>query len=322
MSNEIVDKFTTPVGRLVQGSAGEAQVVTDYNTKQPELDDQGQLQHEYYIGVAFPKEGTTHWGQTEWGQKIWAIGHGAYPAGQAGSQLMAWKVTDGDSQVPNKVNKKPCDQEGFPGHWVMSCKTQYAPTTWNRDGTQRIAASEFYRGCYVQIHVVVKGGKSIEQPSVFLNHNLIALAGHGQEISGGIDVGEAGFGAAALPAGASATPVAQLNTANIPQQPVMQPPGVQQPVMQPPGVQQPVMQPPGTPVMQPPGTPVMQPPGTPVMAPPEVSYQTADGKVWTHAQLIAGGITEAQIATLPQVAASAPAIPGVQPHAQILTPPA
>ena len=217
--SEQASRFTTPVGRLVSGSAGDLQKRIDPVTKQPKLDKTtNQETFEYFIGVAIPKDGSGHWANTEWGKIIWAAGFAGFAGNPALVQApgFAWKIIDGDSRVPNKAGKIPGDNPNLVGHWVLQFRSSFSPQLWNRDGTQAIAASEIYRGSYVQISSTVKGNGIVANAGVYLNHDMIALAGHGEPILSGPDVSVAGFGGAALPPGASATPVASFSASNVP----------------------------------------------------------------------------------------------------------
>src|SRR6188768_2411209 len=103
-----------PVGRLVGGSVYRPQPKTN-NDGTPRIDTAtGKQMIGFSFGVAYAKNGTTHFGQTPWGAEIWQEGHAAWPNGQANAPSFAWKVTDGDSQIPNKKGRKPCDNEGWP----------------------------------------------------------------------------------------------------------------------------------------------------------------------------------------------------------------
>src|ERR1700733_10382568 len=111
MSNRI--ELLTPVGRLVQGSLYEPQT-TDAENKPLTIrsgPNGGQPRVDFYFALAVPKGGEQHWSQTQWGAKIWQAGHVGFPNGQTQSPTFAWKVTDGDSQVPNRMGKKPADRE-------------------------------------------------------------------------------------------------------------------------------------------------------------------------------------------------------------------
>ena len=211
--------FTTPVGRLVQGSlykpndknaeGGPLVVKSGANAGQPRV--------EYFFALAIPKGPEKHWAETEWGQKIWAAGHAAFPGGAANSPAFAWKVKDGDSQVPNRKGKKPCDQEGFRGHWVLNFSSGFAPRVFNRDGTQAITEEGAVKlGYYIQVNGDVDGNGSVQQPGVFLNHSMVALSAYGEEIVVGPDAASAGFGQAPLPAGAMSTPAGGFSPATPP----------------------------------------------------------------------------------------------------------
>lgn len=202
----------TPVGRLVGGSLykgsdkdadGKPRTVkTGANAGQPAI--------QYFFMLAIPKGPEQHWASTTWGAKIWACGHAAFPAA-AQSPTFAWKVKDGDSQIPNRRGKKPCDIEGAKGCWLLSFASGFPPKIFNADGTQQILEVDAVKpGYFVQVYGSVDGNGSAQQPGVFLNHGMVALSAYGTEINLGADASTVGFGAgAALPAGASAAPLTQ-----------------------------------------------------------------------------------------------------------------
>lgn len=209
MSNKAVN-FTSPVGRLVWGSLTKARdkdaegkplvIKTGPQAGQPRVD--------YGFGLAIPKGTETHWATTHWGKLIWEAGHAGFPGGQANAPTFAWKVTDGDSQIPNRKGVKPCTKEGYPGHWVLSYSSSYAPKTFNANGTEAIPAESIKNGYYVQVAGNVAANGSANQPGVYLNHQMVALSAYGAEIVSGPDASQVGFGqGTTLPAGASATPV-------------------------------------------------------------------------------------------------------------------
>ena len=205
--------FTTPVGRLVMGDLYIPQ------TKDAEGNplicksgaNIGKSKIIYFFAVAIPKNpGEQHWANTPWGAIIWKVGHDAFNA-IADSPTFAWKVVDGDSTVPNRKGNKPCDREGYPGNWVISFSSGFAPKIFNRDGTVPIAEPGAVKlGYYVQVSADVDGNGSQQQPGVFVNHSMVALSAYGHEIYVGPDVTAAGFGAAPLPAGAMSQPPAAL----------------------------------------------------------------------------------------------------------------
>lgn len=202
--------FTSPVGRLLMGSLYKPQT-TDAEGHPLVIKsgpNAGQPKVQYFFAVGFPKNpGETHWGQTPWGATIWKVGHEAFPAGQADAPTFAWKIVDGDSQVPNRKGIKPCDREGYPGNWVVSFSSGFAPKIYNKDGSAPIVEPDAVKlGYFVQVNADVDGNNSQQQPGVFINHSMVALSAYGPEIYVGPDPTTAGFGAAALPAGAMAAP--------------------------------------------------------------------------------------------------------------------
>lgn len=215
MSNAKATFFTSPIGRLVWGSVLKAQT-KDADNKPLVIKtgaQAGQPTQRYAFGLAIAKGAETHWNQTEWGAKIWNTAIAAWPQGQTGAPSFAWKVTDGDSTVPNKRNNKPCDQEGYKGHWILSFSSSFPPKTYNSTGTEPVPADQIKTGYYVQVAGSVAGNDSTQNPGVYLNHSMVALAGYGTEITSGPDPTAAGFGAGvAAPAGMSAVPLAGLPT--------------------------------------------------------------------------------------------------------------
>ena len=211
--------YTTPVGRLVKGSLYKPQ---DKDQKGNPLviksgPRAGQPTVKYYFGVAIPKMGEQHWAQTEWGAKIWQVGRAAFPQGQGDSPAFAWKITDGDSQVPNAAGKKPCDMTGHQGHWVINFTSQFPPKIYNHDGSQQLVDADAVKlGYFVQVNASVDGNGDNMKPGVFMNGNMVALAAYGEVIHVGPDATHAGFGGAPLPAGASATPIGGFNPASAP----------------------------------------------------------------------------------------------------------
>lgn len=199
--------LTTPVGRIVQGELWKPQPVTDSKTNQPKIGTDGKPLVQHFFALAIPKQaGHTHWAQTDWGQKIWAEGHRAHP-NFAPHPTFSWKIEDGDSQVPNKKGKKNCDRVGFPGNWIVKFRSGFPPKSYNADGSAALPAESFKCGYYAQVNCTVAGNTG-DSPGVYINPNMVALSGYGEEIVSGPDVAEAGFGQGVqLPAGASSVPV-------------------------------------------------------------------------------------------------------------------
>lgn len=201
----------TPAGRLVMGSLYKPNL-TDAEGKPlvvksgPNL---GQPRQDYYFALAVPKGAEQHWAQTEWGALVYRAGQLGHPQAHQ-APTYAWKIKDGDSTVPNRKGKKPCDQEGFPGHWVLSFSSGYPPKTVRDNGTVPILETDVINlGDWVQVFGSVGDNGSQSQPGVFLNHSMVNLVGFGQRISTGLDPASVGFGKGiAMPVGASATPMA------------------------------------------------------------------------------------------------------------------
>jgi hypothetical protein len=298
MTSKASIPFTTPVGRFLWGS------LTRPKTKDSEGKpllikngpDAGKPTQRYEFGLGIKKGAETHWDQTEWGALIKKAGVEGFPGGQHAMPTFAWKVTDGDSMIPNRKGRIPSTQEGFKGHWVVAFSSAFAPGTVNANGTAPVDPASIKVGHYMQVNGSVGGNGSLNQPGVYVNHRFVAHAAFGPEISQGPDASQAGFGNAALPPGASVTPIAALPTGQTPVAPSPAPAVV---LAQPP-------QAPSAPVAP---APVVQPHTaflTPTVAPPPPSsgpvmtekagghtYSSMIANGWTHAQLIEHGYVKA-----------------------------
>lgn len=268
--------IVTPAGRIVGGDCWRGN--TTDATGAPLIikngPNAGQPRTEYYLGLAIPKTDPDY---AALYAQIVAEAKATFPtlfdaAGNCVNPAFAFKVTDGDSEIPNKKGIRPCDREGYPGHWILHFSTSIAPTCYETGGAALITDPErIKRGYWVRVGGSVVGNGSVESPGVFLNQSMIEFVAYGQEIKAGPDA-KAVFGGTpvtTLPPGASATPLT------------------------------PTTPPPSTGVPAPAPMPQQGPPPAPVpFADGPRMYKTADGQQWTHEQLVAAGYTPEQIAGL------------------------
>lgn len=319
--------ITSPVGRIVMGSLydpsttdaeGKPLVVkTGPNAGQPRVN--------YFFALAIPKGTEPHWAHTPWGQQIWNVGNQAFP-NAAQSPAFAWKIEDGDSQIPNKKGRKPCDNEGWRGHWILKFSGGFAPKVYQQEGAGyvQVTQKDFCKpGYFVEVAFSVEGNGSQSQPGVYLNHSMVCFRAYGQEITFGPDVASAGFGAAPLPVGASMTP--PPGAIPMPQAPAAAAPAGYAPpapvpagVPQIPGVAPAPLAPAGSvpmPYAPAPGAPapipvtpnpgfVQVPPPAPMAPPPApaapvrqmtaaaqgIPYESYVAQGWTDAQLVQNGL--------------------------------
>jgi len=301
-----VTEILTPAARLVMGDCFEPQtkdaegnplvIKNGPNIGKPRVD--------YYLGVAIPKTDPGY-------NDIWAKIHGkareSFPSlfdasGNCLNPAFAFKVIDGDSQQPNSKGKKPCDREGFPGHWILNFSGGFAPKCYNRDGTgnlvQVVDPNMIKRGYYVRVYGSVKGNGSAQQPGVFLNHSMVELVGYGEEIFTGPS-GDQVFGGTpvALPVGASATPLASATPAPVGMAPA--PVVAPAPVAVAPAPVAPAVPTPAA-VAPAPAVPGAIAPAPEFLDPGEQKVN-ANGTVYTINQLKTAGWSDEQIAPLPRV---------------------
>jgi hypothetical protein len=213
MAKRIPVEFNTGVGRFVGGSCYTGKTVNDkgepltYGSGAKK----GQPRTDYSVGIALRKT-QGHWAQEPWGAPIWAEGHAAWPNGQAQRPDFAWKIVDGDSTIPNKKGVRPCDREGYPGHWVLWFSGTDAPPVavavsgpaqWNNQPDVCMP------GDYIEIKGSVVSNESDQTAGVYLNIGAVCLRGYhpdGRISLARVDLATAGFGASALPAGAVMAP--------------------------------------------------------------------------------------------------------------------
>lgn len=268
----------TPTGRIVWGHPMTRKAKTD-NKGAPKLDKTLQPMFEYSFGLAIPKGVEAHWNQTEWGSKIWAEGVAGFPGGEYNWPSFAWKVTDGDSMVPNRKGKIPAQQEGYKGCWVLSCSVpspircfysgKYEPHQVMQN------PAEIKCGDYVRVFLSCKGNASTESQGVYINPSMVSLDAVGEAIvSNQVDA------ATAFGAGTVYTPPVGAPT---PQAAYQAPAPQSTPVA-------PVVVTPNAGFMAPPPPPSVSTPSAPVVR--MVMYQ---GQAMKYDDLIAGGWTDAMI---------------------------
>lgn len=288
------ENITSPVGRIVNGSLYDPET-TDFDGKPLIIKtgpNAGLARKDFRFALAIPKGAERHWAETSWGQKIWAIGHAAYPQ-QAGLPGFAWKVIDGDDTTPSMKSKppgkRPCDNEGYKGNWIIRFSGGFAPKIYQQEGSGlvQVMQPDFVKaGYFVEVFFTVEGNSG-QSPGVYINHSMICFRAFGPEITFGPDVGSAGFGAAPLPPGASATPLA--STAPMPQAP-QAPAAALAPAYSPPP---PVPVTPNTGFVQmPPPAAAPPPPSIPAI---NAKQMTALAGATTYAAYIAAGWTDAQL---------------------------
>jgi hypothetical protein len=226
LSNSKAVEFTSPVGRIVWGSLYEP------NTKDFDGNplvvkkgvDAGKPTQRYEFGLAVPKTQAHFANEPGWGQLLWATAHTAFPGGDNSPAMRAdfsWKITDGDSTVipPKSKSKiKPCDREGFAGHWVLKYSSSFAPKVYDaRDINNPVlleGKDAVVPGYAVQV-IGTAAGNTGNSPGIYLNHGAVGLRAYLPEIrTGGVDV--TGKFGGALPAGSTQVPAAGFATPSAP----------------------------------------------------------------------------------------------------------
>lgn len=304
MSKIEAKEFTSDVGRLVGGSVSEA-ITEDFDgnpltTKTGK--NKGKETQRYSFGVAYPKNGQ-HWATgTALGALVWATGH-EHMGALASRDDFSWKIQDGDSTKPNKRGNKPCDNEGWPGHWIFFFSSSFAPDCYDSTGDAPVDPELIKKGFFVQVKGSVVGNENDSNPGVYLNHGMVALTAYGAEIvsKNKPDPKKAGFGVGVqLPTGASTTPPPGMKSGATPPPPKAPnasppPPAAPAANLPPPPVvtAPPVSVAPAASFIAPPAAPVAPTPPAPTPPAAPVRTMTAKAGGATYESFVAQGWTEA-----------------------------
>lgn len=220
--SKVREPFTTPVGRLVQGDCFVPQTKDQQGNLRvvksgPNV---GQPAPQFFVAVAFPKVDPSNPAmQNQEFAQFYAlldrVARAEWPAlfpnpqGGCVNPLFTMKVKDGDGVDRN--GKPNSGKEGFAGHWIVSFASAYAPKVVQETSPGVFATltdpNSVKRGYYVRVAGSVTGNDSPNTPGLYVNLDMVCLVAYGQEIVSGPDAATA-FGApAALPPGASMTPI-------------------------------------------------------------------------------------------------------------------
>lgn len=223
--------FTSPMGRIVQGSVSEAQTKDQQGNLRvvkggPNV---GQPAPQFFIALAIPKVDLANpaaW-NPEWAGfmgLIYTTAAAEWPslfnaatpdanvfgilAKPSVNPLFTFKVKDGDGLDRN--GKSNAEKDGFPGHWIVSFASSYAPKVVrplianpvNPQDWEAIDPASVKRGYWGRVAGSISGNDSPNTPGIYVNLDMFELRGIDTEIVGGPDAAGAfgGTAASALPA--------------------------------------------------------------------------------------------------------------------------
>jgi len=286
MSNDKYTYFTTPAGRYVSGSIDIAK--TKDHKGNPKMIkngvDAGKPTQSFDFGIAIPKRGEASFKDAAWCKPIFDSAVKAWPNGQWQLPGFSWKIVDGDSTVPNTKMKRPCDSEGYPGHWVIYFSSNKAPQTVDRTGDSQIDSKSIKKGDWIQVAGSTCTNNDADKPGMYMNHSIVSFQWAGDPITSGPDPSTLGFGATPPPAGASTTPTGSF-TAPAPAAPVATAQAAPAPAMAPA---------PAAPTPAVPHAAILSPPRPAAPpAPPAGPTMTAKANGFTYQNYIANGWTDA-----------------------------
>lgn len=218
MNAAVDNTILFPPGRIVQGDLYEPQDTdmqgNPLTVKQGQ--NAGQKRVNYFFSLAIPKTGERAWWETGWGQKLLALANGYWPQGQTQNPRFAWKISDGDDATPNPDanNRRNCDREGFPGHWVVRMGSGFATKVYDAAGNPLLQPGLVKRGFWVEVLGNINSNENAQKPGIFVNHQMVFYRAPDKEIISGPDPRSVGAGRAALPQGITPQPIG--NAANVP----------------------------------------------------------------------------------------------------------
>lgn len=273
----------------------------------------GQPTQQFWFAFGIPKTpGAQHWAYEPWGAEIWTVGNTCFPKIAEGDQF-SWKIVDGDSAKPNKKGIAPNTREGYPGHWVISCASTYAPKVVNADGSAYILETDAVMpGDFIEVNATVDGNASTQNPGIYINHNAVSFQGYSSlgRIHTGVDPSTLNFGKGPKPAGITSTPVGSIALPAAARPAVPAPGPAMPPGLPPalPGTAAAVLPPVTAPTVVVPSPSFLQPPGAalpppaamppPIVVParqmtPKAQGNTYEGLLsqgWTDAMMLQHGV--------------------------------
>lgn len=214
MKNEYYD-FLTPVGRYVSGSMTEPNTTDFYG--EPLVvksgPNKGQPTQRFFFGLAITKD-NPRWASLY--KLIYDTAVLGFPnlfdaQRNCLNNDFAFKITDGDSNIPNAKGNLPCEKQGYPGHWILKFSGTQQPKCYDMNHRELVGddlKEQLKRGYFIRVQGSVSANGEMTKPGVYINYGAVQLCGYGDEIRGGVDPHEVFAEAPQLPPGASATPVA------------------------------------------------------------------------------------------------------------------
>jgi len=180
------------IGRLVGGSLFEGSSVDDKG--QPKVYKTGaragQPRTDFSFGVAIEK--TSPYWPTIWGHMN-TVAKAGFPNlfgadGNCNRPDFSWKYIDGDSAVPNKNNKIPAQQEGYPGNYIMWFSGTTSPKVYTKDAVPLSDPNQILCGYYIRVIGSMSANMSTQSPGIYLNYEVVQEWQPGPVIEKGPDL--------------------------------------------------------------------------------------------------------------------------------------
>lgn len=181
-----------PPGRHVSGNLWEPWKTTDKHGAPLVVKggpNKGQPRVEYFFAIAIAKNEpglSKLWADMATAAKQHKNARGIFPGDPTFKEPnFSWKYVDGDSTVPNQKNKRPCDKEGYPGHFVFMFSGGTPPTIYDEQNLQITTPAELPRGYYIQVYGSINPNDSDESPGIYLNYRGVRRHKPGEIIVSG-----------------------------------------------------------------------------------------------------------------------------------------
>jgi len=195
-----------PPSRIIGGSLYQENKRVDFTTKQPVIDQKtGKQAVNFSFGIAVAKGNERSWKETTWGTLIAREAESAWSR-LASTPTFAWKISDGDSNVPNKSGNVPCENEGYLGNWIIWFNNGWAPPIFESTTRRQLFDADLVvPGDYVEVYAGVRSNNSAQSPGLFMSPLAVGFLGKGERIetkASIVNVNDIPFGQQRVPMGA------------------------------------------------------------------------------------------------------------------------
>ncbi len=180
--NEETMLVLTPRGRVVGGDVTGRYDRSDKKGNPMFKDDGVTRKTSVFIALAIPKDDPKIDGVLK---KIKEFAHEACGIPLTSRRKISYKIKDGDSQEVNTKDVAFCDNEGWPGHWIIECSSPmpWHPKILDQNSQDWVPGEKIFRGDYVRIVLELKHNGSQDTPGIFVSPKTVQYLDEGKRIA-------------------------------------------------------------------------------------------------------------------------------------------